>query len=132
MTRKPVLRALVSGTAIGALVLGVVGRIAMRGYALVDEQEPYFTLMGSMTVLMLGAIAGAATGLLLWLAGRLFPSRPLPRALMFWAGLVLLTWRVMQPLSAQRVEVFGPLAVAHGVVLMLSNRPARRTLQSST
>ena len=126
MARKPVVSAVVSGAAIGALVLGVVGRVAMRGYALLDEQEPYFTLSGSLTVVILGAIAGAATGLLFWLAGRLFPLRTLPRALFFSVGLALLTWRVLQPVSAQRVQVFAPLACAHGIALSLANR--RRSL----
>jgi hypothetical protein len=122
MRERPLIRALACGAFVGALVLGVGGRIAMRGYALLDYQEPYFTLPGSATVVAIAAAAGAATGLLMWAANRLFRSSVIARQLFFWVGFVLLTARVLHPLSLQRIEVFGPLAALHGIVLSFALR----------
>jgi hypothetical protein len=117
MWHKPIIAALILGSACGGVILGIGGRMAMRGYALLDYQEPYFTLPGSATVVAIAAVAGAATGLLMWAASRLFRTSMIARQLFFWAGLVLLTARVLNPLSVQRIEVFGPLALLHGLVL---------------
>jgi ABC-type transport system involved in cytochrome c biogenesis permease subunit len=117
-----VLRAIGIGAIVGTAVLGIGGRAAMRFYALRDYQEPYFTASGTLTVVMIAAAAGAATGFWLWLAGRLFPARRALKQAFFWTGLILLTLRVLQPVSQSRLEVFFPLAVAHGLLLSLVHR----------
>lgn len=97
----------------------------MRFYAYHDYQVPYFTIGGTMTVLLAGAAAGAATGVWLWLGNRLFPTRPRMRHAFFWLGLALLTVRVLQPLSTPRLAYFAPLSAAHGIMLMLAvSRPS--------
>ncbi|MGE0445779.1 MAG: hypothetical protein AB7P99_11170 [Vicinamibacterales bacterium] len=61
-------RAVAWGIALGIVILGIAGRIAMRFYAYHDYQVPYFTIEGTLTVLAAGAAAGAAHGMLLTLA----------------------------------------------------------------
>jgi hypothetical protein len=119
------------GAVVGALVLGVAGRGAMRIYALLDYQEPYFTALGSATVVMIAAAAGAVTGLLLWIGRRLFPSTAIARQLLFWTAFILLTARVLHPLSVQRIEVFGPLAAIHGIVLSVAVRRYQKRVDST-
>jgi hypothetical protein len=108
------------GTALGIVILGVAGRIAMRFYAIHDYQEPYFTAGGTLTVLLAGAAAGAATGFWMWLGGRLFSTRPAVRHAFFWLGLAFLVLRVLQPVSTQRLVFFAPLGVTHGALLWLA------------
>ena len=92
----------------------------MRFYAIHDYQEPYFTVGGTLTVVLAGAAAGAATGFWLWLGGRLFATRPAMRHAFFWLGLALLTLWVLQPLSPARLAFFAPLGIAHGALLAIA------------
>jgi hypothetical protein len=114
------INALALGGVIGTLALGVGGRILMRLYAWLSWQEPAFTVVGSLTVVFLGTCYGMATGFLLWLARRLFPGSRMARTVLFWAGLLLLSWHALTPLSLLRAEVFGPLVVIYGVALSLT------------
>jgi hypothetical protein len=114
----------------GVLFLGAAGRAAMRWYAHLDYQAPYFTAAGTLNVVLIAAIAGAATGLWLWLGRWLF-ARPLHQQLFFWLGLALLTWRVLNPVSLQRIQVFAPLAAVHGAVLVLTTRHSSLSNPSS-
>lgn len=60
----PLLRRGLLGAALGALVLGVGGRLAMRVVGLALGQPIGFTVEGSLTVVAMGALAGAAGTLL--------------------------------------------------------------------
>jgi hypothetical protein len=114
------LRAVGWGVTLGIVILGVAGRLAMRFYAIHDYQEPYATAGGTLTVLLAGAAAGAATGSWLWLGDRLFSSRPAVRHVFFWLGVALLILWVLRPVSQQRLVFFAPLGVAHGALLWLA------------
>jgi hypothetical protein len=74
------------GTALGAIVLGVGGRIAMRLAALAVEQEPEFTVGGSATVMGAGAIAGAGAAILFLVIGVIPLLGQTGKALAFWVG----------------------------------------------
>jgi hypothetical protein len=108
---------LVLGAVVGMIVLGFGGRIAMRIIGQMQGQPPGFSFGGSMTVVFLGAMAGLAGGFLLWLGRRVFPSLPIARGLLFWIGMSLLTLRVLNPVDAQRLIVFGPVLLLYGATL---------------
>jgi hypothetical protein len=127
--RASLLRSVVVGTLLGIAVLGVGGRFAMRWYANLDYQPTYFTAGGTLTVLLNAAAAGAASGFWLWL-GRKVLARPLHQQLFFWVGLALLTWRVLNPISTQRVMVFAPLSLVQGVALSFATRAPRGSTQT--
>src|SRR5262245_22570262 len=100
----------------GALVLGVGGRIAMRGVAILQEWTPYFTMAGSMTVVLMGTLAGAAGAvilLILWSIPRLPRSG---RVALFWVAAILITLRILQPLDRERILTFTPVVVVYGLV----------------
>lgn len=63
------------GVLAGALVLGVGGRLVMRGIALMAGGPPSFELAGSLEVVALGAIIGAQAGLVYGLAAPHLPGR---------------------------------------------------------
>ncbi len=89
----------------------------MRPFALLQAQDPGFSIGGSINIVFLGGVTGIVGGLLLWLGRRFFPALPLARGLVFWGVLLFLTARVLHPLSAQRLLVFGPLALVYGAAV---------------
>lgn len=93
----------------------------MRWYAILDYQTPYLTAGGTLNVVITAAIAGAATGVWLWLGRWLFSAAAAQQAF-FWIGLILLTWRVLNPISMQSAMVFAPVATLHGLALVFSTR----------
>jgi hypothetical protein len=114
----PSLRAAIgSGSVLGTLILGLGGRAAMRVIAVLDGTPQGFTVGGSMTVVFLGAVSGAAGGLILWAARRVLPNAPFIRGLIFWAALSCLTFRGLNPVTTQKVLVFGPLVALYGAIL---------------
>jgi len=105
------------GAAIGMLVLGMGGRLAMRGIAHVVGQPPSFSLGGTVTVVLLGLVSGLVGGLVfvgLWF---LLPRWRVLRATLFWAFLTLMTLRGLLPLDTPRLVLFGPLVVVYGIAL---------------
>jgi hypothetical protein len=115
---KPsLLAAFTTGTILGTLILGVGGRLAMRLIAVLDGTAVGFSVGGSMTVVFMGAVSGAAGGLILWAARRLLPRAPLARGVVFWGALTFLTLRGLHPVTVQRLLVFGPLIVMYGACL---------------
>jgi hypothetical protein len=115
--KQSLLAALGAGVIFGTLILGVGGRLAMRVIGILDGTPVGFTVGGSVTVVFLGAVAGAAGGLILWAARRLFPRTPMARGALFWGALTFLTLRGLNPVTVERVLVFGPLVVAYGACL---------------
>jgi len=108
--------------AIGLLVLGAGGRVAMRGIALLDGAPGAFTVEGTITVLLLGAASGALGGAiraLLDLGGRLPPA---VRTALFALACLLLTLRGLRPLDANRLALFLPLVAAYVAAVELAWR----------
>ena len=108
-----------AGAVLGAALLGVGGRIAMRVIALVENQPRGFTWDGSLAVVMLGAAAGAATGGLFLLARTLFPKQQVLRVGFFWIVVAALVARGLNPVTATKVIIFAPLFVAHGSLMFV-------------
>ena len=117
LPRRSLPTALALGAVVGAVFLGVGGRAAMRIFALLTDRAPAWTIEGSITVTIFGAIFGMIGGLLLWLGRRFFKTSPLARGALFWIPLTLLYLRVLSPLSGDSLIAFTPFVVAYGVVL---------------
>jgi hypothetical protein len=117
MPRRTIWSAIALGALVGALVLGVGGRIGMRIFAGLQGQAPFFKLSGSVAVVLIGAAVGASGGIVLWLGRKIFPNSSIARGLLFWGLLTFVTSRVLHPLTLHRVLVFGPIAALYGAVL---------------
>ena len=66
---------LLAGSLLGALIIGIGGRLVMRLLALSIDREPAFSLGGSLEVAAYGAIVGAVAGLVLALFAPRLPGR---------------------------------------------------------
>jgi hypothetical protein len=110
---------LLLGASLGTVVLGIGGRIAMRGIAQIAGSPGGFSLGGSLTVVFLGLVSGLAGALaflaLRWLVG----SRAVLRGILFWAFLTLATLRGLRPLDLQRAVLFFPLVLVFGVAFQV-------------
>jgi hypothetical protein len=62
--------AVIAGATVGALILGLAGRAAMAGIALLEGVATNLTLRGVLETLILGALMGAVGGASLLEAGR--------------------------------------------------------------
>lgn len=121
MTRDWV-RCLLLGVIIGAVVLGMGGRIAMRGIAVLSDAPPGFSAGGSVTVVLLGAVSGLVGALILVALRFFLAGRWLLQTILFYAVLVLITLRGLRPLDSQRVFLFLPLVLVYGVLLRVLSR----------
>jgi len=104
------------GAILGALVLGIGGRIAMRGVAIVQEWPPTFSFGGSATIVMFGTLAGCGFALV-QLALLSIPRLPRPvAALLFWLVVAGISLRILQPIDRDRLLAFPPLVIVYGLV----------------
>src|SRR3989442_4251079 len=71
------------GTASGALLLGLGGRLVMRLFAVATGRPHAFSLRGTLTVVFAGAVAGPIGGVLFWAVGPWLPAPPRLPGLMF-------------------------------------------------
>jgi hypothetical protein len=106
-----------AGIALGLPILGVGGRVAMRMIAHATNVAPAFSLGGTMTVVLLGAVSGAAGGLIYATLGRLLPNRTVVRSVLFGVILVLLTLRGLSPATTLSLGLFLPLTLLYGALL---------------
>jgi len=112
------------GSGVGAVVLGIGGRVSMRGIAVLAGAPGSFSLGGSVTVVFLGAVAGLA-GALILMALRTFLPRWLIQTLLFYAILVLISLRGLRPLDWPRVFLFLPLVLVYGFLVRTLSRRYR-------
>lgn len=118
--------AVLLGVASGALILGVGGRIAMRGIAVMSGGMPAFSWGGTMTVVLLGALSGLAGALVLMGVRALLPRRAALRGIIYWAFLIFVALRGLNPVDPQRLLLFMPLILLYGFTLqVLSCKVAR-------
>jgi hypothetical protein len=117
LPRRSLPTALVLGALVGAVFLGVGGRIAMRIFAVLQGREPGWTLGGSLTVVFMGAVAGTLGGALLWLGRRYFRTSPVARGVLFWIPLTLLFLRGLSPLNTDSLVAFMPFFFLYGATL---------------
>ena len=127
---RPYARTLLTGTVLGAIVLGAGGRIAMAMIAAEAGGTSRFTLGGTVTVIMLGAASGLA-GALMAIVSRGVAQRFLPRVawvqyLLFAALLLLVTMRGLSGAPAHGKWYFYPLVAAYGLALAWSTSRTSR------
>ena len=108
-----------AGALLGAVFLGVGGRIMMGVIALAQSQPHGFTWSGSMAVVMLGAAAGAAIGTIFLVSRTLFPRHRALRVAFFWIIVSAFVARGLNPVSVLNVSIFAPLFVAHGTLMFV-------------
>ena len=117
LPRRFLRTSLALGSVVGAVFLGIGGRIAMRTFALMEGREPGWTFEGSLTVVFMGAVFGTIGGFLLWLGRRWFRRSPIARGAIFWIPLTALFLRGLSPLTQDSLIAFLPFYVAYGIVV---------------
>ena len=117
LPRRSLPTALTLGALVGAIFLGVGGRIAMRIFALMEGREPGFSVGGTLPVILMGAVFGVIGGFLLWLGRRLFKRSPIARGAMFWIPLTTLFLKGLSPLTENSLMAFAPFYLAYGAVV---------------
>jgi hypothetical protein len=105
------------GIALGLPILGIGGRVAMRVIAHATNVAPGFSFGGTMTVVFLGAVSGAAGGLIYAVLARVLPNRRVVRAMVFGLVLILLTLRGLSPATTLSLSLFMPLTLLYGAVM---------------
>jgi hypothetical protein len=108
---------LIAGISIGTIVLGVGSRIAMRGIVLLSGGTPGFSIGGSATVILLGALSGLAGAAVFGGLRVALPRKPILRSVLFWAFLILVALRGLRPVDLQRLSLFMPLILGYGITL---------------
>jgi hypothetical protein len=112
----------VYGAALGTLILGVGGRLAMRVISMATSGATGFSFGGTLTVVFLGAASGGAAGAILSVTRAFLCRWPAAQAITFWLLLVAITLRGLRPLDTLRVALFLPLVVLMGILLQIVTR----------
>ncbi len=112
---------LLLGAASGALFLGAGGRLVMRAFALASAQPPVFSPRGTLNVVLAGAIAGLAGGVLLAVVGRFLPARIWLRGLVFAVLCYLLASPGFRPARPLVFTLFAPAFLAYGFALVTAD-----------
>jgi len=120
MTWRRALLTVLYGTVLGTLILGVGGRVAMRVIAMATSGTTGFSFGGTMTVVFLGAAAGAVTGVILAVTRAGLARWPTAQTVIFWLVLVAITLRGLRPLDTLRVALFLPLVLLLAVLLQVA------------
>jgi hypothetical protein len=117
---------ILAGALTGFFILGVGGRLAMHAIARISAGTGAFTLGGTATVIFLGAAAGAAAGLLLFVARTLFSRWPPAPGVLFWAAVLAGTLMDLDLRDPLELALFVPVGVAFGALLQASSWRWRR------
>jgi hypothetical protein len=129
---RDALRVLFLGTLLGLAILGVGGRLVMAAIAIDSGQRPAFTLGGTMTVVVLGAVSGLAGGAIAlasrFIAVRFLGRWPWTAYPLFATSLVLVTARGLRGAPPRVHWYFYLLVALYGVALALL--ASRRRLAS--
>jgi hypothetical protein len=119
------------GIGVGAVVLGIGSRAAMRGIAVLSGAPGGFSFGGSLTVVLLGALSGLVGAWVLMALRTFLPRRWLLQTLLFYAILILISLRGLRPVDTQRLFLFMPLVLVYAFLLRVLSR-RRRTLPQET
>ena len=109
--------ALALGTASGALLLGLGGRLVMRLFAVATGRPGAFSLRGTLTVVFAGAVAGLIGGVLFWAVERWLPRRTLPRGLAFGLLCFGIASPGIRPPQLRTFGLFAPFFLGYGLVV---------------
>lgn len=116
------LATVIYGAALGTLILGVGGRLAMRVIAMATSGTTGFSFGGTLTVVFLGAASGAMAGAVLSVTRVMLPRWPAAQTITFWLLLAAMTLRGLRPLDTLRVALFLPLVLLLGILLQIVTR----------
>ncbi len=119
------------GAGVGAVVLGIGGRLAMRGIAVLSGAPPSFTFGGSLRVVLMGALSGLGGAWILKVLRFFLARRWLIQTLLFYAIIVLITLRGLKPVDSQRLVLFLPVVLLYAFLVRVLTR-RRRTLPAET
>lgn len=131
---RETLRALIVGTVLGLVVLGVGGRLAMAAIAIGAGQPSRWSLGGSMTVAFLGAVsglAGAAIALTTRFITRRLQRRPWVHYMLFSLALLALTMRGLRGTGPAGHWYFYLLVGVYGGALTMFTRQPPRLSENS-
>ena len=118
---------LLRGALLGLLVLGIGGRLLMRGIAHMEGRVPAFTVPGSLTVVFAGTVAGAFAGLIYHLLQR-FVRKPWIRTAAFIAICELVSWRGVHGLLPLPQVMFMTLVLVYLVIVDALGRHGAKAL----
>ena len=121
---RSISRSALTGAAIGLVVLGIGGRFIMRIIAHWEGRVPVMTPSGTFTVVMMGALAGLAGGVVHGVI-RQFISRTPIRVLLFVGICVAFTYYAVNALLPRPRLLFVALTLAYAVVVELVNLKAQ-------
>jgi uncharacterized membrane protein YbhN (UPF0104 family) len=110
------------GMALGLAILGIGSRIAMRIIAHATNVAPSFSFGGTVTVVSLGVVSGAAGGLIYAVLFRVLGDRAALRGVAFGVILTLLTLRGASPFTPLTLSLFLPLTLLYGALLHFVHR----------
>ena len=105
------------GTASGALLLGLGGRLVMRLFALASGRPGAFSLRGTLNVVFAGAVAGVIGGALFWAVERWLPRRSLLRGLAFGLLCFAIASPGIRPPQLLTFGLFAPFFLGYGLLL---------------
>ena len=105
------------GMGLGAVVLGMGGRVAMRVVAEATTGSGGFSIGGTLTVVFLGLAGGALGALILLVARTLLRRWPPAPSLLYWSLLLAITLRGLRPVDQLRLLLFLPLVAVFGILL---------------
>ena len=112
---------LLTGIALGTIILGVGGRIAMRAIAVKGGTPGMLTPSGTLTVILAGTASGLAGAVFQLVAGaitgRLAPRHLWVRRVLFGILLVLVTLRGLSPVQPLALALFGPLVLLYAIAM---------------
>ena len=114
---------LAAGLVVGALVLGVGGRLVMSIIAAMGGLRPVWSLGGASEVVVFGAFVGAGCGLILGLVEAKLPGGSLAKGLI--VGVLLFGAMVLvQPSSARSAmagftQLTGPVMLLFGMISLV-------------
>jgi hypothetical protein len=123
--------AMIVGAAVGIPTLGLGGRLAMFGFARFTARPTIWTVRGSFTVAMSGALAGSLAALIYVAVDRwLRRARPALRGTVFGALVFGVASPGIRPPWALTFALFAPAFLAFGLIFELCWRLQRT--QSNT
>lgn len=128
------LQMLAAGAIVGLFVLGLGGRLAMAAIQIQTTGDSSWSLGGTMTVIVLGAVsglAGAAIALVAeWITRRLRAPAWLQYVLLG-AALILVTMRGLRGTAPVGALYFYPLVGLYAALLIVSGRVLRARCSQS-
>jgi uncharacterized protein (DUF2062 family) len=105
------------GALIGSVILGAGGRIAMYVIVRATGAVSGFTLGGTLTVVFMGALSGAAGGAIHVITAWVRPTQHGMRMTLYALIMLAITLRGLSPLSGLAVALFLPLVAAFMVTV---------------